>query len=102
MVQVNTTGVILYPVRTDVLFRAGRGDNRRKVVQQSGLVTLRGGDQVRDARRGRRVGRGDGRVHVFGDKVLARLGEEETDRVDKRSEAGENGGKERVSDSVRG
>jgi hypothetical protein len=84
VVQVNTTSVILYAVLIVAFLPLGRR-RRGEVVQQSCLVTLRSGDQIGDAGRG--VGGCDGGVNVFGDKALACLGEQETDRVDELSEA---------------
>lgn len=75
MVQVDSARVILHAIHLGLLVALGRGE----VVQQPGLVALRGRDQV-----------GDARVlvcRVNGDKGFAGVGDEEADAVDQFAEA---------------
>ena len=76
MVEVDPARVILHAIHLGLLDAFGRGE----VVQQPGLVALRGRDQVGDARV---LG-----CRMNGDKGFAGVGYEETDAVDQFTEAG--------------
>ena len=75
MVEVDPARVILHAIHLGLLDAFGRGE----VVQQPGLVALRGRDQVGDASV---LGCG-----VNGNKGFACVGDEEADAVDQFAEA---------------